>query len=526
MNAARPTYDDVVIGAGHNGLTAAAYLARAGRRVLVLEAADHVGGAAISAQAFPGVDARLSRYSYLVSLMPRQVITDLDLDVRLVRRRYSSFTPVPGDPTRGLLVDTGDESATASSFAGLTGGPREYAAWQRFYGRVQSAAEKVFPTVLEPLRSAEAMRALVGDDELWDDLVSRPLGAVLRREFADDTVRGVVATDALIGTFADLDDETLRQNVCFLYHLIGGGTGDWDVPIGGMGAVTDGLARAATAAGAEILTGTRVLAVSPDGQVEWEGGSATADVVHAACAPTVLNGLLAAAGAEPVDTEEQPEGAQLKVNMLLSRLPRLRDESVDPVAAFSGTFHVNEGFDQLQRAHAEAADGRVPQVPQCEVYCHSLADPSILGPDLVASGAQTLTLFGLHLPARLFAGSDHEQAEVKDLALARTLESLNSVLAEPIQDVLLRDGEGAYCLEARTPVELEADLGLPGGNIFHRSLQWPWAEREDEVGTWGVETRYEKVRLAGAGARRGGGVSGIPGHNAAMSVLADRPAHT
>ena len=96
------TYDDVVIGAGHNGLTAAAYLARAGRRVLVLEAADHVGGAAVSAQAFPGVDARLSRYSYLVSLLPRQVITDLDLDVRLIRRRFSSFTPVPSQPEREI----------------------------------------------------------------------------------------------------------------------------------------------------------------------------------------------------------------------------------------------------------------------------------------------------------------------------------------------------------------------------------------------------------------------------------------
>lgn len=512
-------YDDIVIGAGHNGLTAAAYLARAGRRVLVLEAADHVGGAAVSAQAFEGVDARLSRYSYLVSLLPRQVLADLDLDVRLIRRRYSSFTPVPQHPERGLLVDQGDDAATAAGFASLTGGPAEHAAWQDFYGRVHHLAQRVFPTVLEPLRAEADVAALVGDDELWEELVRRPLGEALERRFGDDTVRGVVATDALIGTFAPMGGADLRQNVCFLYHLIGGGTGDWDVPVGGMGSVTGALARAASAAGAELRTGTRVLAVDPDGEVSWEGGSARAGVIHAACAPTVLNTLLAATGADPVDTEAQPEGAQLKVNMLLSRLPRLRDRDVDPAAAFAGTFHVNEGYAQLQEAYAAAEAGRVPQVPPCEIYCHSLSDRSILGAGLAATDAQTLTLFGLHLPARLFHGTREEHDEVKDLALARTLESLNSVLAEPIQDVLLRDPDGAFCLEARTPVELEADLGLPGGNIFHRSLQWPWAEAPGEVGTWGVETVHPKVRIAGAGARRGGGVSGIPGHNAAMSVL-------
>jgi len=513
-------FDDVVIGAGHNGLTAAAYLARAGRRVLVLEAAGHVGGAAVSARAFPGVDARLSRYSYLVSLLPRQVLSELDLDVRLVRRRYSSFTPVPRDPGRGLLVDTLDEAATAGAFAALTGGPAEHAAWQDFYGRVHALAQRVFPTVLEPLRPEAELAALVGDDDLWQALVHRPLGAVLEACFLDDTVRGIVATDALIGTFAELGGSDLRQNVCFLYHLVGGGTGDWDVPVGGMGAVTEGLARAATAAGAQLRTGVRVTAVDPDGAVEWEGGAAQASVIHAACAPAVLNDLLAAAGAEPVDTEPSPEGSQLKVNMLLSRLPRLRDESVDPAAAFAGTFHVNEGYGQLREAYAEAASGRVPRVPPCEIYCHSLSDRSILGPELAASAAQTLTLFGLHLPARLFRGDQQTHDQVKDLALAHTLESLNSVLAEPVQDVLMRDADGAYCLEARTPVELEAELGLPGGNIFHRSLQWPWAERPEEVGTWGVETRHEKVLLAGAGARRGGGVSGIPGHNAARAALA------
>jgi phytoene dehydrogenase-like protein len=519
-------YDDIIVGAGHNGLTAAAYLARAGRRVLVLERADHVGGAAVSAPAFPGVDARLSRYSYLVSLLPRQVMADLDLDLRLVRRRYSSFTPVPADPAAGLLVDNEDAGATAAAFAALTGSDAEHEAWTRFYGRMAALAQRVFPTVLEPLRSAAAVRELVGDDDLWRAVVERPLGETLRATFADDTVRGIVATDALIGTFADLDAPSLAQNVCFLYHLIGGGTGDWDVPVGGMGAVTDGLARAAVAAGAALVTGAEVVSVDPDGEVTWQAQgeglrSAQAATVLSGVAPTLLNSLLARAGAAPVDTEPVPEGAQLKVNMLLSRLPRLRDGRVDAAAAFAGTFHINETFSQLQDTWAVAAGGAVPDLVPCEIYCHSLSDRSILGPELADSGAQTLTLFGLHLPARLFrADNEGRRSE----ALAATLRSLNSVLAEPIEDVILTGPDGRPCLEVRTPVDLEQDLGLPGGNIFHRSLQWPWAETPEQLGTWGVETVHERVLICGAGARRGGGVSGIPGHNAAQAVLAGAPA--
>ena len=121
----------------------------------------------------------------------------------------------------------------------------------------------------------------------------------------------------------------------------------------------------------------------------------------------------------------------------------------------------------------------------------------------------TLTLFGLHMPARLFDPAD---ATAKERAVAATLRSLNSVLAEPIEDCLLG-------LEALTPPEIEAELGMPGGHIFHRDLAWPFAESDDEVGTWGVETAHANVWLCGAGARRGGGVSGIPGHNAARAVL-------
>jgi phytoene dehydrogenase-like protein len=515
------SYDDIIVGAGHNGLTAAAYLALAGRRVLVLERADRVGGAAVSTQAFPGVDARVSRYSYLVSLMPRRVIADLGLDLRLLRRRYSSFTPLPSAPAAGLLIDRGDAAATAAAFTALTGSGAEFEQWQHFHGRMTRLAERVFPTVLEPLRSQEQVRELVGDDDLWRSVVLRPLGEVLRSTFNNDTIRGIVATDAIIGTFADLDGESLAQNVCFLYHLIGNGTGDWDVPIGGMGAITDALAAAATCAGATILTGAEVTAVDPMGTVAWRSGaselSATGSTILSNLAPVVLNELLAAAGADPIETEAAPEGSQLKVNMLLSRLPRLKDESLDPRVAFAGTFHVNEDYSQLQSAYAAAAAGEVPDLVPCEIYCHSLSDRSILGADQAATDVQTLTLFALHVPARLFR-ADNDAA--RQVVLAATMRSLNGVLAEPIEDVIARDGNGDLCLEALTPLDLEADLGLPGGNIFHRSLQWPWAQSHSEVGTWGVETAYERVLVCGAGARRGGGVSGIPGHNAAQRVLA------
>ena len=104
-------------------------------------------------------------------------------------------------------------------------------------------------------------------------------------------------------------------------------------------------------------------------------------------------------------------------------------------------------------------------------------------------------------------------------AVDATLRSLNSVLVEPIQSVIATDIHGDPCIEVKTPADLEETLGLPGGNIFHRSLQWPWAPDRDAVGQWGVETRHPRVLLAGAAARRGGGVSGIPGHNAAALVL-------
>ena len=490
-------HDAVVVGGGHNGLIAAAYLARAGRSVLVLERGERVGGAAVSEAPFAGVDARLSRYSYLVSLLPRQIVEELGLRFQTRRRRISSYTPVPGTD-RGVLVDTGDSARTRASM-----GP-EFEGWQAFYDRVARVARAVFPTMLEPLVSREELRRRVGDDEIWDALFERPIGETIEATFDDDLLRGIVLTDALIGTFAGAHDANLRQNRCFLYHVIGNGTGAWDVPIGGMGALTSELARCASF---EVRTGCEVTAIEADGEravVRWDGGAVDCRDMVAGCAPAVLDRLLGRANGS------LPEGAPLKVNMLLARLPRLRDGGVPAEDAFAGTFHVNETYTQLQGAFEAATAGTVPDPVPCEIYCHSLTDRSILGVD-----GHTLTLFALHTPARLFEAG-HTRAVVD-----ATLRSLNSVLAEPIEDCLLPTPDGGVCLEYKTPLDLDDELALPRGNIFHRDLAWPFAEADDEVGAWGTETGIANVHLGGAGARRGGGVSGIPGRNAAMAVLGD-----
>jgi phytoene dehydrogenase-like protein len=491
--------DVVIVGGGHNGLVAAAYLARAGLRVRLLERLGHVGGAAVSAQVFEGVDARLSRYAYLVSLLPARITADVGAQVRLARRPYSSYTPDPATAGRtGLLIGRP---------------PADVAA---FYRRCRLVTERLWPTLLEPLRTREQARRLVGDDRAWRAMVDRPIAEAIADSIGNDLVRGVVATDALIGTFARLDDPSLQQNVCFLYHLVGGGTGEWHVPVGGMGAVSAELGAAAVRSGAEILTGAEVYAIDPSGEVRYR----QADDEHVVRGRFVLAGVTPAVLAGLLGEQAPPSahGAQVKVNMVLRRLPRLRDDNVTPEQAFGGTLHVNETWTQLDAAYSRAAAGVLPDPLPCEIYCHSLTDPSILSPTLRDSGAATLTVFGLHTPHALNATRDQLSESV--------LASLNCVLAEPIQDVVLTDANGVPCIETTTTLDLEHTLGMTSGNIFHGGLRWPFAEDDERLDTparkWGVATAHERILLCGAGARRGGAVSGIGGHNAAMAVLASR----
>lgn len=505
---------------------AAGYLARAGLRVRLLERLDHTGGAAVSTQAFDGVGVRVSRYSYLVSLLPPRIVEDLGADVRLARRPFSSYTPDPATGgSGGLLIGSSGDTFAA---IGAAGDARGFA---DFYRRCRLVTEPLWPTLLEPLRTRKDACRLVterGDRRAaaaWRAVIEDPIGHAIADAVRNDVVRGVIATDALIGTFARLDDASLTQNVCFLYHVLGGGTGDWDVPIGGMGAVTTALAAAAKRHGAEITIGAEVYAVDPTGEVRYRSGGEDhlirARFVLAGVTPTVLAGLL---GEEP---EPAAAGAQVKVNMVLARLPRLRDHAVAPEQAFAGTFHVNETWTQLDTAYSQAAGGQPPNPLPCEAYCHSLTDTSILSDELRDSGAQTMTVFGLHTPHSLFGGSDPDA--LRDQLTDDVLASMNAVLAEPIQGLLLTDAQGRPCLETTTTMDLERTLRMSGGNIFHGGLSWPFAEDDDPLDTparhWGVATAHERIMLCGSGTRRGGAVSGIGGHNAAMAVLAslDRP---
>jgi phytoene dehydrogenase-like protein len=512
--------DVVIVGGGHNGLVAAAYLARAGLRVRLLERLEQVGGAAVSSQIFDGVEARLSRYAYLVSLLPTRIVDDLGATIRLARRPYSSYTPDPATAGRtGLLI------GPHSTFDAV-GARDDEAAFVAFYRRSRLVTERLWPTLLEPLRTRAQARAEVveGSDPeaaaAWRAMVDRPIGRAIADALGSDLVRGVVATDALIGTFARLDDPSLQQNVCFLYHLIGGGVGEWRVPVGGMGAVSAALAAAALGSGAEIITGAEVYAVDPNGEVRYRRHDdehvARGRFVLAGVTPAVLAGLLG----EP--TSAPAPGAQVKVNMMLRRLPRLRDDSVTPEQAFGGTLHVNETWTQLDAAYSRAAAQLLPDPLPCEIYCHSLTDPSIVSPALRESGAATLTVFGLHTPHSQFG--DDEPASVRAQLTDAVLKSLNSVLAEPIQEVLMDDANGLRCIETTTTLDLEHALGMTSGNIFHGALCWPFADDDDLLDTparqWGVATAHERILLCGSGARRGGAVSGIGGHNAAMAVLA------
>lgn len=501
----------IIIGAGHNGLVAASYLAKAGQKVLILETNNEVGGATTSEQVFEGVDARISRYSYLVSLLPDQILSDLDLKFETISRKISSYTPyLKNGKQAGLLVKRVWDQSNVESFKSLTNTEVESKAWYEFYDQVSKFAKVISPTLLKPLPTKSEIKSALADDQIWRMLIEQPLGKVLDERFEDDLVKGVILTDGLIGTFSSAYE--MQTNICFLYHLIGNGSGEWKVPKGGMGALVLELDKKARSLGVEIKVNSKVVSVSAtDSQVEVElaeGEKISANYLLSNAAPQVLAKLMG---------QVQPkslEGSQIKINMVLKSLPKFKS-GIDARDAFVGTLHINESFNQLEKAYQQAKSGVFPDELPLEMYCHTLSDPSILSDELIRQGYHTLTIFGIHTPAKLF---EKQPSEVKEIAKERALAALNQYLEEPIQNHLAKDSNGDLCIEIKSPLDLEQEIALPRGNIFHKDLSFPFKD-DDSTTKWGVETNHPRVFLCGAGAIRGGGVSGIAGHNAAMAVL-------
>jgi phytoene dehydrogenase-like protein len=278
-----------------------------------------------------------------------------------------------------------------------------------------------------------------------------------------------VFTDAKIGVFTHPHDETLLQNRCFLYHLIGNKTGEWKVPVGGMGTVASKLEEAARGSGAEMVTDVKILRVDVDGTtraVEFEAGGKRQTIEARFLLVNFGRNVLATYvndGYEPAATDE---GSVFKINMLLRRLPRLKSAQHDSVDAFRGTFHSDEGYEQMKASYQAASSGNLPEKLPCEVYCHTLTDDSILSPELRAQGFHTMTLFGLDTPYRLFT-KDNET--MRQRAERGFIDSLNRSLAEPLEDCLAVLAMGVSVSKARARRHRRSARALPGQHLPGRA---------------------------------------------------------
>lgn len=517
-------YDVVIVGSGHNGLVAAAYLGGAGLSVLVLEANDYIGGATTSKRIFPDHDALLSRYSYLVSLFPTKIKDDLGLSFSTRRREVASFTPYVDSVgvDRGLVLSNVDTLRSQQSMEQLCGGTGAWKQYQRFLELETAIAKMAWPSMLQPLRSREMFKSSLPDAEAraaWTSFVEAPLGDAIESHIDHDLLRGVLFTDAKIGVLTHPHDESLLQNRCFLYHVIGQGTGEWQVPVGGMKSLVDSLVNCGTKNRVEYQIQSPVKRLIPGSkfqtiEFEVDGVLKHVDATHVLmnAAPSTLARLVG----RPWQPQANDEGSVVKVNMLLKRLPTLKAVGVTSQEGFAGSLHINEGYDQMRQSYSEAVAGNLPSRPPYELYCHTLTDPSILSADLHAQGFQTLTLFGLDVPYRAFRTNHDER---KHAILQCYLDGLNQICGESFESCLAQASDGSPCIEIKTPQELELEVGLDQGNIFHNAPSWFFTDDKNQTGRWGVETEFEQILVAGSSAARGGAVSGIPGHNAAMCVF-------
>jgi phytoene dehydrogenase-like protein len=521
--------DAIVIGAGHNGLVAAAYLARAGLRTVVLERRDRIGGACVTEELWPG--HRVSRAAYVAGLLRPAVIRELGLEaqgLRLLKRDPSSFTPLADG--RGLLL--GPDPALCAREIGRFSArdAARYPDYERLLDRAARAFEPLLDVpppdpghlVLRDLRTLGGIaRSLFGmrrDLARVAQLLLAPARATLEAWFESEPLRATLATDALIGAFAA--PSTPGTGYVLFHHVMGetgGARGVWAYVQGGMGSLSDAIAAAARAAGAKIEVDAPVAKIDVHGGrvrgVTLEDGRSFEAPLVASCADPqrTLLGMVGEA-LLPQDDVAALRGLDMKspvvkINLALDRLPAFRGRDASG-AELRGTIHLGAAdLDALEDSYADAANDRLPSLPMIE-----LTIPSVLDTTLAPPGRHVASMFVQHVPPGWDAARwDRERDAFAD----RVFACVETVAPGFVASVAER--------EVLAPPDLERIFGLTGGNIFHGAMSLDRLLFMRPMPGWSrYRTPIGGLWLCGAGTHPGGGVMGACGRNAAREILLER----
>ena len=523
--------DVVIIGAGHNGLVCAFYLAQAGFEVVVLERSEVVGGAAVTEEFHPGF--RNSVASYTVSLLAPKIIAEMRLaehGLRIVPRPMANFVPQLDGP--GFEVH---HDAKLMREAIASHSQRDAQRYTEFAAELAGISRFVRTTLLEApidphggwrewlraLRLAPRLRELLGTrglaPALWA-VMTGSAGDWLDRWFATDILKGALGFDAVVGHYAS--PYAPGSAYLLLHHALGesnGVQGAWGHPLGGMGAVTEAMAAAAGQAGAVIKCGTPVEGISRDGRAltvtTATGAAYHARAVGGAIHPQTLFGRLL----EPADLPDsfreriagwRSESASLRMNVALAELPNFtcRPEP-GPSAHHAAGILISPSLGYLDRAYADALTAGYSRAPVVELLIPSTVDDS-----LAPRGAHIASLFCQHFRRELPDGRTWREAK------AGAVESVIDTVTAYAPNFR----RAIVGVQAFSPEDLEARFGLVGGDIFHGQMtldQLYWSR--PAMGYAGYRSPIPGVYLCAAGAHPGGGVSGAPGHNAARAMLED-----